>query len=65
MDFISKNQLAEGYLRRGLFEVKKRIQTFQSSMGESNVKKNNGILGKSVLLRRCLTMRKYVAEVGD
>ena len=27
-------------------------------MGKSNVNKNNGVLDKNVLLRRCLTIRK-------
>ena len=30
-------------------------------MGESDVSKNNGMLGKNALLRRCLTINKYVS----
>ena len=45
---------------RGIFRTIARVST----MEEINVNKNNSILGKNVLLRRCLTIRKYVPELG-
>ena len=42
-------------------QLRGRIQNnSQTSVEEINVNKNLRILGKNVLLRRCLTMRKYV-----
>ena len=38
--------------------------TSQGSMEEGNMSKNKEILGKNALLRRCLTIRKYVPALG-
>ena len=40
-------------------------KTSQSTTEKININRNNSILGKNVLLRRCLTMRKYVPDTVD